>query len=66
MLPSAEIEGIQLMELPCVPPESTLTRSISRGPRTKTSQVPLLSPETRLVAMLENATWSPSAEIAAR
>src|SRR5439155_5079 len=43
---------------PCAPPVATLTRSVVpfRRSRTKTSKTPFVSPGTRLVAPLVNAT----------
>jgi hypothetical protein len=53
---------------PCAPDESTLTSSVAPvwRSRMKTSVALLVSPDTKLVALLENATNRPSAEIEAR
>ncbi len=63
--PSAEIEAPRLLPFPCAPAESTLTRSVVPvwRSRTKTSCAPFVSPGTRLVAPLANATKRPSVEI---
>src|SRR5882672_7896369 len=64
--PSLEIEGFQLAALPCTPAESTLTRTVVAlwRSRTKMSWKPLVSPATRFVAKLVNATKRPAEEIA--
>src|SRR5438552_1490301 len=63
-LPSAEIAGKSLLSFAWAPAESTLTRSVVAVSRswTNTSVTPLVSPGTRLVASLANATKRPSAE----
>ena len=56
--PSEEIEGLRLAPLACASAESTLARAVvfvCRS-RTKTSDVPFVSPATRFVAELANAT----------
>src|SRR5947208_4873223 len=74
--PSAESVGLKLRPLPCAPEELTLTRCVfavhaatdtpfvRQRSRTKTSVWSFVSPGTRLVASLENATTRPSAEMA--
>ncbi|GJD76556.1 hypothetical protein CFIICLFH_4814 [Methylobacterium goesingense] len=66
-VPSAEIEAAVLGPRPCAPALSVETRVVVPVPRslTKTSVVPLVSPSTRLLAVLWKATRVPSAEIAA-
>jgi len=65
--PSAERAGAALESFPWVPSEVTLTRSVVPVCRscTNTSVLPFVSPATRLVAVLWNATKRPSAERAA-
>src|SRR5207244_1030493 len=62
--PSAERAAPALGPFPWVPSESTLTRSVVPVCRswTNTSVAPFVSPATRLVAVLWNATKRPSAE----
>src|SRR5262245_29450692 len=63
--PSAEIAHPELSEFPGVEPPLTLSISVwlfSKF-RQKTSRQAFVSPPTRLVASLRNATESPSAEI---
>src|SRR5207249_4364126 len=62
--PSAERAAPALGPFPWVPSESTLTRSVVSVCRswTNTSVAPFVSPATRLVAALWNATKRPSAE----
>jgi hypothetical protein len=64
--PSAESAGPPLAPLGWVPTESTLIRSVVpvMRSRTKMSSTPFVSPGTRFVARLPNATNRPSAEIA--
>src|SRR5438128_2450321 len=66
--PSAERAGPALKPFPSVPPEATLTRSVVPVCRswTNTSVAPFVSPATRLVASLWNATKRPSAESAGK
>src|SRR5262249_12315055 len=56
--------GAKLLLLPCVPTESTDTRSVFPVVKscTKTSSAPLVSPATRLLAFHSKATCCPSAE----
>src|ERR1700741_4379503 len=65
--PSAEIKGEWLSALPCAPPEGTLPLSVLPVWRSwmKTSFNMFVSPGTRFVARLRNATKRPSAEIEA-
>src|SRR5204862_455509 len=62
--PSAERAAPELGPFPWVPSEATLTRSVVPVCRscTNTSVLPFVSPATRLVAALWNATKRPSAE----
>src|SRR2546429_563179 len=62
--PSAERAGPALASFPWVPSEAPLTRSVVPVCRswTNTSVAPFVSPATRLVAALWNATKRPSAE----
>jgi hypothetical protein len=65
--PSAEMAGrTHHLEMVCAPDESTLTRSVvpADRSRTKMSTALFVSPTTRFVAWLANATNRPSAEIA--
>src|SRR5207244_1701178 len=64
--PSAERAGPALASFPWVPSEAPLTRSVVPVCRswTNTSVAPFVSPATRLVAKLTNATKRPSAESA--
>src|SRR5205814_6570006 len=61
--PAAERAGPALESFPCVPPEATLTRSVVPVCRswTNTSVAPFVSPATRLVPALRNATKRPAA-----
>src|SRR5438552_10226937 len=64
--PAAEMAGVKLVPFASAPAEEMLTRPVvpvSRS-RTNTSVTPLVSPGTRLVASLGNATKRPSAEMA--
>ena len=64
-LPSRAMDGFALLPLPWIPPVVTLARVVvfvCRS-RTKTSDVPLVSPATRLLARLSNATNRPSVVI---
>nr|BFE73522.1 hypothetical protein GCM10020092_068230 [Actinoplanes digitatis] len=65
-LPSAEIDGLSLALLPCVPAEARLTRSVLPvcRSRTKMSEVRLVSPGTSVLDSDEKATYRPSAESA--
>ena len=56
--PSALMEGVQLVPLPWLPAESRLTLVVSPvwRSRTNTSEVPLVSPGTRLEAPERKAT----------
>ena len=65
--PSPLIDGPSLFLLPSAPDESTLTRSVTPVARSwrKTSNLPFVSPETRLFAKLTKATQRPSPEMAA-
>ena len=62
--PSSEIDGKVLCPSPCVPFVATLTRTtvFVRLSRTNTSETPLVSPGTRLLANEANATHRPSAD----
>src|SRR5205814_757207 len=66
--PAAESAGSLLTLLPWVPSEATLTRSVLPVCRswTNTSVAPFVSPATRLVASLWNATKRPSPERAGK
>src|SRR5262249_39101757 len=67
-VPSADIAGALLVELPSNPNELMLQREVAPAckSRTNTSSAPLVSPGTRLEAWLLNATRRPSAESARR
>jgi hypothetical protein len=56
--PFAEIEGSWLAPFACAPPVATLARIVvpSCRSRTKTSESRFVSPGTRFVAVLSNAT----------
>src|SRR4051812_28084336 len=62
--PSAEMEGVKLEPLACVPSEATLTRRVVPvcRSRTKMSELSFASFGTRLSAHDESATYRPSAE----
>src|SRR5580765_8315700 len=63
--PLAEIQPWLLVLFACVPSQATLTRVVVPAPmsRRNTSPTPLVSPATRFVAGLKNATYCPLAEI---
>ena len=66
-VPSPEIEALMLVPALCAPALSVETRVVVPVPRslTKTSVVLFVSPATRVLALLWNATRVPSAEIEA-
>src|SRR6185369_9109667 len=63
-LPSAEIDGVKLEPLACVPSEATLTSRVVPvcRSRTKMSELSFASSGTRLSPHDEKATYRPSAE----
>jgi hypothetical protein len=64
--PSRETDGLPLAPLAWKPADEVETRSVRpvRQSCTNTSATPFVSPGTRLVASLTNATQRPSGEIA--
>src|SRR5262245_52669005 len=63
--PDPQADPLETKKLPWVPSDATLTRSVTPVIRscTKTSNAPFVSPGTRLLALLANATNRPSAEM---